>query len=256
MSLGGGEKPGKTVGVRERTVRGRGGGERHRVDETGCGELRREPHKRAREGEGPPDMGEDGLGSEGGEGRAKRIGRDEGGESNDGKMSVKYQRGLRESGSVGEAEVMLVGLRMRNGFRERLVTGLKERGYHGKKAGGRTYRGGGRMERCCSRKTSAKWQHGNRCIGSEGMKRQGAGGRVSGGCLRQGGPTASGGKTAASNGSERGLARPDALDVALSLPDEMSLGGRTQNRSLLYKRLERLAHRVSGPSKNTRYFFC
>jgi len=34
---------------------------------------------------------------------------------------------------------------------------------------------------------SAKGQHGNGCIGSEGMKRLGAGGRVSGGWLRQGG---------------------------------------------------------------------
>ena len=85
----------------------------------------------------------DGLGSEGGGGRAERVGRDEGGGSNDGKTSAKYARGLRESRSVGEAELMLVGFRMRNGFRERLVTGLKERGYHRKKAGGRGYRGGG-----------------------------------------------------------------------------------------------------------------
>ena len=41
-----------------------------------------------------------------------------------------------------EAGVMLVGFRMRNGFRERLVTGLKERGYQGKKARGPGYRGG------------------------------------------------------------------------------------------------------------------
>jgi len=31
---------------------------------------------------------------------------------------------------------MLEGFRVRNGFRERLVTKLKERGYHGRKAGG------------------------------------------------------------------------------------------------------------------------
>ena len=41
--------------------------------------------------------------------------------------------------------------------------------------------------------------------------------------------------------------RQDAKrDAALSLPDGMSPGGRTQNRSLRYKRLERPAHRVSG----------
>ena len=72
------------MGAHERTVRGRGGGERHGVDEIGCGELRRELHERAREGGRPPDMGGDGLGSEGGGGRAERVGRDEGGGSNDG----------------------------------------------------------------------------------------------------------------------------------------------------------------------------
>jgi len=71
----------------------------------------------------PPDMGKDGLGSEGGGGRAERVGRDEGGGSNDGKMSAEYARGLRKSKSLEEAEVMLVGFWMRNRFRERLVTG-------------------------------------------------------------------------------------------------------------------------------------
>jgi len=150
------------VGACERTVRGRGGGKRHGVEEIGCGELRREPHERAREGGRPPDMGEDGLGSEGGGGRAARVCRDEGGGSNDGKTAAEYARGLRESRSVGEAEVMLVGFQMRNRFRERLVTGFKERGYHGKKAGGRGYRGywpGGDMSRpqdVCKR---AAWEH-------------------------------------------------------------------------------------------------
>ena len=51
MSLGGCYKPGKTVGGREQTVRGWGGGERHGVDEIGSGELRRELHERAREGD-------------------------------------------------------------------------------------------------------------------------------------------------------------------------------------------------------------
>jgi len=130
------------VGARGPTVRGRGGGERHGVDEIGCGELRRRPHKRAREGGRPPDMGGDWLGSEGGGERGERVGRDEGGGSNDGKMSAEYARGLREFRSVGEAEVMWLGFQMRNGFRERLVTGLKESGYHGKKAGRWGYRGG------------------------------------------------------------------------------------------------------------------
>ena len=190
------------MGARERTIRCRGDGERHGVDEIGCGELRREPHERAREGGGPPDMAEEGWELEGGGGMAECIGRDEGRGSNDGKTSAEYVRGRTESGSVGEAEVMLVGFRMRNGFRERLVTGLKERGYHGKKAGGRAYQGGGgRKERCRGRQKSPKGQHGNGCIGSEGMKRLGAGGRVSGGRLRQGGSNASGRKKAASNAS-------------------------------------------------------
>jgi len=49
--------------------------------------------------------------------------------------------------------------------------------------------------------------------------------------------------------------RPDALDAAVSLLDGMSPGGRTQNRSLCYKRMERPAHRVSGERQNARYFF-
>jgi len=63
-----------------------------------------------------------------------------------------------------------------------------------RKLAGGGIRGGGREERCRGRKTSAKGQHGNGCIGSEGMKRLGAGGRVSGGWLRQGGSNASGRK--------------------------------------------------------------
>ena len=149
------------MGAHERTVRGPGGGERHGVDEIACGELRREPHERAREGGRPPDMGGDRLGSEGGGGRAEHVERDEGGGSNDGKTSAEYARGLRESRSVGDAEVMLVGFRMRNGFRERLVTGLKERGYHGKKAAGRGYRGGrpgGEMWRPQDVRKRAVWE--------------------------------------------------------------------------------------------------
>jgi len=61
--------------------------------------------------------------------------------------------------------------------------------------------GGGWKERCRGRKRSAKGQHGNGCIGSEGMKRLGTGDRVSGGWLRQGGSNASGRKKAASNSS-------------------------------------------------------
>ena len=76
----------------------------------------------------------------------------------------------------------------------------------------------------------------------EGRKRLGAGGRVSGG----GGSKGSGRKRAASNASRRCLWRPDALEAALSLPDGMNPGGRTQNSSLRYKRLERPAHKVSG----------
>jgi len=43
----------------------------------------------------------------------------------------------------------------------------------------------GWTERCRVRKTSAKGQNRKGCIGSEGMKRLGAGGRVSGGWVRQ-----------------------------------------------------------------------
>jgi len=60
-----------------------------------------------------------------------------------------------------------------------------------KQAGG-GIRGGGREERCRGRKTSAKGEDGNGSIGSEGMKRLGARGRVAGGWLRYGGSNASG----------------------------------------------------------------
>jgi len=54
--------------------------------------------------------------------------------------------------------------------------------------------GGAREERGRGRKTSAEGQHRNGSIGSDGMKRLGAGGSVSGGWLRQGGSNASGRK--------------------------------------------------------------
>ena len=65
-------------------------------------------------------------------------------------MSARYERRWRESGGGGETEVMLDGFRVRNGFRERLVTKLKERGYYGRNAGGRGCLGGGRDVRGCS----------------------------------------------------------------------------------------------------------
>jgi len=63
-----------------------------------------------------------------------------------------------------------------------------------RKLAGGVIGGRGRDERCRGRKTSAKGQYGNGWIGSEGMKRLGAGGRESGGWLRQGGSNASGRK--------------------------------------------------------------
>jgi len=180
MSLRGCEKRGKTVGAakrtvearedggtRKRTLRGQGGGVRHGVDEIGCGELRREPHERARQGGSPPDMPAEGLGSQGGGGRAERNGRDEGGGSKDGKTSTEYARGLRESGSVGEAEVIFLEFWIRNGFRVRLVTGLKESRYHGKKARWRAYQGeAGRRDRPATRRP----QKGSMGIGALGAK--------------------------------------------------------------------------------------
>jgi len=130
------------VGAREQTIRGWRCRERHGVDEIQCGELRREPHNRAREKGCLLDKGEEGLGSESREGRAEPIRRDEGGGSNDRKTSAQYVSGLSEFWSVGAAEVILVEFRIRNGFREWLVTGLKERGYGAKKAGKGVYREG------------------------------------------------------------------------------------------------------------------
>jgi len=48
----------------------------------------------------------------------------------------------------------------------------------------------------------------------------------------------------------------EALDFVLSLPDRMSLGGHTQNRSLRYKHLERPVYKVSRERQNSRYSFC
>jgi len=70
-----------------------------------------------------------------------------------------------------------------------------------RKLAGRRIGGGGLKETCRSRKTSTKGLHGNGCIGSEGMKRLGTGGRVSGGLLCQGGSNTSGRKRATSNAS-------------------------------------------------------
>jgi len=58
-------------------------------------------------------------------------------------MSAQYARRWRESGGGGETEVMLHGFRVRNGYREEVVTKLKERVYHGRRAGGPACLGGG-----------------------------------------------------------------------------------------------------------------
>jgi len=88
------------------------------------------------------------------------------------------------------------------------------------------------------------------------MKRLGAGSRVSGGWLRQGGQMRQDAKRAVSNVSGLASQHLDVLNGALSLLDGMTPGGPTQNSSLCYKRLERPAHRVSGERQNVRYFFC
>jgi len=60
-------------------------------------------------------------------------------------MSAGYARRGRESSGGGETEVMLDGFRVRNAFKERLVTKLKVRGYHERKAGGQACLGGAGM---------------------------------------------------------------------------------------------------------------
>jgi len=79
-------------------------------------------------------------------------------------------------------------------------------------------------------------------LGAKGAR----GWALEGGFLGGGWSNASGRKRAASNASRRCLWRPDGLEAALSLPDGMNLGGRTQNSRLCYKLLEGPAHRVSG----------
>ena len=107
----------------KQTGRDQGGGERHGQDEIGCGELRREPHDRAREGRRLPDMGEDGVEQNSGGGGVEPVGRNQDERGNDGKTSAAYARRLRESGRGEGTEVMLVGFRMRNEFRELLLRG-------------------------------------------------------------------------------------------------------------------------------------
>ena len=78
-----------------------------------------------------------------------------------------------------------------------------------RKLGGAGIGGGAREERCRGRKTSAKGQHGNGCIGSEGMKSLGAGGRVSEKWLCQGGSNASGCGPFTSGRNEPGPTHPE-----------------------------------------------
>jgi len=63
--------------------------------------------------------------------------------------------------------------------------------------------GGVREARCRGRKTSPQWQHGNRRIGSEGLTRLRAGGRVSEQWMRQGESNAPGRSPFPSGQNER-----------------------------------------------------
>jgi len=78
-----------------------------------------------------------------------------------------------------------------------------------RKLAGRGIVGRGREERGCGRKTSAKGQNGNVCIGSDGIKRLGAGGRVSGGWPGQGESNASGRGPFTSRQNEPGQTHPE-----------------------------------------------
>jgi len=111
----------------------------------------------------------------------------------------------------------------------------------GGKLAGRRVRGGPGCDRLRLKgvRKTAVWERGLWAWGEEGAGRWREG-------FWGGGSKGSGRKRAASNASRRCLWRPDALEAALSLPDEMNPGGRTQNSSLRNKRLECPAHRVSG----------
>jgi len=75
----------------------------------------------------------------------------------------------------------------------------------------------------------------------EGRKQLGAGGRV----CRWKDQRRLNIKGATSNASRHCQWRPDVLEAALSLPDGINPGRRTQNSSLHYKRLKPQALRVS-----------
>jgi len=64
-------------------------------------------------------------------------------------------------------EVILVWLQIRNEFSERVVTQLRNRGYHGEQASGQVYWREGWKEKCCGSKMSANAQHG---LGTLGVK--------------------------------------------------------------------------------------
>ena len=125
-----------------------------------------------------------------------------------------------------------------------------------RKLAGECIGGGGWDETCHGRKMSAKGQHGNGCIGSEGMKPLGTGGRVSAGWLRQGGVKC----VRMQKGCVqcvRMLTCPSGRIGRGPFPSGRNKPcGPTQNRSLRYKRLERPVHRVRGERQNARYFFC
>ena len=122
---------------------------------------------------------------------------------------------------------------------------VKEERVSCKESGQAGVSGGGREERCRGRRTSAKGQHGNGSTGSEDMRRLGAGGRVSGGWLCRGGQIRQDAKRAVSNAS-------GSIGRAPFIPDGVSPGRSTHNRSLRYQHLERPAHKVSGDRQNTR----
>jgi len=77
------------VGAHERTFRDSGGGKRLGVYEIGCGELRREPHERTREGGCRPDTGKDRAKQQSGGAGADRVGMDKYRGSNDVKTSAE-----------------------------------------------------------------------------------------------------------------------------------------------------------------------
>ena len=157
----------------------------------------------------------------------------------DWKTSTRDVRRLRESSGGGEIDVMLEGFWVRNRVRERLETKLKERGYHGRKAGEQAcLRGSGMLEAVVERRLQ-KGIMGTETLGVKGGRGWALERRFQGGSC-----------------DKVRLSRLDTLESVLSLPDGISPGRSTQNLSLVISTWNALLTGLAGRDGGQNIFFC